>query len=402
MSVVNKMLQDLEERKAEPEYSADYRPSNEKKKTLASIYILIAILIVAFAIWLFKDNLFMQKSQSQDVVEIAAETEKNIQEQPLEKQDQQANVVHDAERLMDSTNPELQLGNQLEQLNQLDNEDVIEGQLQSTGNLQANVQVEDNELLQSANNAIVQRVEDDQQSTQIESVSIADVEQKLTKMKSASKPQESEKLENLDTVDGVFEMKSSDTAIDKEQLKQQVQIALKRGDDRTAINLLEKLVEVTPENTTARKRLASMLFAQGNHDKADKTLQKGIDLYPGNLELRIMQARLYDQLKKPVQGFELLMAHTVSAFQAPDYVAYRATLAQKANKFEQAKLDYQQLAKSQSANAKWWLGLAVVEERLGNMSEALEAYRHVKQLSQMSVEVEEFVEQRIRYLAEVK
>ncbi|MEP4891241.1 MAG: tetratricopeptide repeat protein [Aliiglaciecola sp.] len=398
MSVVNKMLQDLEERKADPELSADYRPSTESKKSFLSIYVLLTVLITICLLWFFKDSLFTQKSGTGELIDTVEKSEKSSQIELVEKPNLEPEVVTDTQINNQSTVLDSELVNQPEQLNQAE----IDNNVGDSQNSQSQVEITNNELLHSIEDEVVEVEQEIQLVAQVETNEIAKVEQKLTKMKSASKPPEPKKVANVDTDGGVFEMTSSKGAVDKEALKQQVQVALKRGDDRTAIKLLDKLVQVTPDNTAARKRLASMLFAQGNHEKANATLQTGVDLYPGNLELRIMQARLYEQMKKPDQGFELLMAHRVSAYQAPDYIAYRATLAQKANNFEQARIDYQQLAKSQSANAKWWLGLAVVEERLGNMNGALDAYQHVKQLSQMSVEVEEFVEQRIRYLAGVK
>ncbi|MFA3791461.1 tetratricopeptide repeat protein [Aliiglaciecola sp. SL4] len=398
MSVVNKMLQDLEERKADPELSADYRPSTESKKSFLSIYAFLIVLIIICVFWFFKDSLFTQKNETGELIDTVEKSEKSSQIELVEKPYLAPEVVTDTQINNQLTVLDNDLVNQSEQLSQA----KLNDNLGDSKNAKSQVENTDNELLHSIEDDVVEAEQEIQLVAQVGTDEITKVEQKLTKMKSASKPPEPKKVANVDTDGSVFEMKSSKAAVDKEALKQQVQVALKRGDDRTAIKLLAKLVHVTPDNTAARKRLASMLFAQGNHEKANTTLQTGVDLYPGNLELRIMQARLYEQMKKPDQGFELLMAHRVSAYQAPDYLAYRAALAQKANNFAQARIDYQQLAKSQSANAKWWLGLAVVEERLGNMNGALDAYQNVKQLSQMSVEVEEFVEQRIRYLAGVK
>ncbi|MDO6695527.1 tetratricopeptide repeat protein [Aliiglaciecola sp. 3_MG-2023] len=403
MSVVNKMLQDLEERKAEPELSADYRPSTEPKKSFLSIYLILMVSVIILLVWLFKDNLFSSSTSAIDVVNTPENQEQNTLQQLEETPNSEPKVVSELLQINESTVTEVELVEQSEPLNpvnqQADDNPSVDTQNLKNVEQQSDYQLSQNNLQQSVDN---QNIEvDEQLAAQDKEVEVRKVEQKLTKLKTSSTQPEVQKLGESDTVDGVFEMKSSQAAVDKATLKQQIQVALKRGDDRTAVKLLQKLVKVAPDNTAARKRLASMLFAQGEHEKANMSLQTGIDLYPGNLELRIMQARLYEQMKKPVEGFEILMSHAVSAYQAPDYVAYRATLAQKVNRFEQARTDYQQLTKSQSANAKWWLGLAVVEERLGNMSGALDAYQNVKQLSQMSVEVEEFVEQRIRYLAGV-
>ena len=114
-----------------------------------------------------------------------------------------------------------------------------------------------------------------------------------------------------------------------------------------------------------------------------------------------MQARLYVQMKNPGKAHELLATYQISARQSVDFVSYRAALAQQVARFDYAKNDYQQLTKIQPANAKWWLGLAVAEERLGNTNMALQAYKNAKQLAQLSIEVDKFVEQRIQYLAGV-
>ncbi|GAC13788.1 MSHA biogenesis protein MshN [Aliiglaciecola lipolytica E3] len=393
MSVVNKMLQDLEDRKAKPDYSADYQPENGKKVSLRSIYILLVVLLFAGAVWFYKDALWLYNNSSNQVEEFVVSTEK----------------------------PQLQPESKIEKDNNIESSQVNTSKLEVSSELakydqkpisdeNANTQVprdlqdinQQKQTLQPADTELVQAVEQNQQRADSENNLGLKNEAQIDNNVPAFKQVTSKQALQLDSEEGSFEIKSSDKPLNKDELKQQVQLALKRGDEQSAIKLLNQLVNVTPENTSARKRLAAMLFAQGNHSRANEVLERGIILYPGNVELRIMQAKLYEQAKKPMQGFELLLSHPVSAYQSPDYIAYRAALAQKVERFEQAKLDYQQLVKSQSANAKWWLGLAVVEERLGNMVAALDAYQHVKQLSQMSVEVEEFVEQRIRYLAEVK
>lgn len=412
MSVVNKMLQDLEARKTQPNSTADYQPPAANKSARPWIYGLLAMVVLAFAAWMILDP--QQQDQRQN--------SQTVQVQPLDT-GELSDQVNSAESQVDSSviaknttskdeleEPQTQQPSQTaplsaEQLQaysfnqntpaaQPRNEGALNGQDTDVNEEPVTTQMKQAKMQPSMNETEADSFDDglaDRQSTS----SAVMVKSRSSATSTDTQPE----TQSIDDQQGEFRVRSSQSVETLDGLKQQVQIALKRGDENEAIELLTKLLQKAPDNIAARKRLAAMLFGQGKHLQADDVLQKGVLAHPDDHDLRLMQARLWVQMKNPSKAHELLNAYQVSAKLAPDYVSYRASLAQQVSRFDAAKADYLKLTHSQPANARWWLGLAVAEERLGNLQPALQAYQTAKGLDQLSVEVDKFVEQRIQYLA---
>ncbi|GAA0856536.1 tetratricopeptide repeat protein [Aliiglaciecola litoralis] len=402
------MLQDLEARKAQPDTSADYQASEPQRKFPWSLVFILLLLIGAgwygYASYLQgvaqikKDPSAAQNVAAAEKPAPTMPTDTNqtdhveaIQSVPSQNQDAKsaANVeVTQNTRLSDADMAAAQLTEA--QLTQNSIAPVAQSAQDETSQLTASTTKRDESELP--------QMVDTKAETPASNIAKApmkvrsEASQELTGVVTASASEPNKQQ---------FNVKSSSEAQTESDLRQQVQVALKRGDETTATELLTKLVQVSPENEKARKRLAAMLFSQGKRNQADTVLQQGIDLQPDNQELRLMQAKMHVQMKNPSKAHDLLVDYPVSAALSPDFVSYRAALAQQVERFSHAQQDYHELTLNQPANAKWWLGLAVAEERLGNNKEALTAYQNAKQLAQLSVEVDRFVEQRIHYLAGV-
>lgn len=409
MSVVNKMLQDLEARKAESDSSADYQPPAPSKSTRAWIYTSLVILILAISVWIYFNGQHAETSPG--ITPPIANDNSAAQTTLNETQADPVDAVQ---------NPEVtaEQAQTLSQAPQLEQPELTPEQLQAYSfnqNSPAAQQASMTQLADLSTRKNSETPEADLSELDVQSqVSQGDtdspialseivanqVKPVLVKSRSSELPSTTPSMPAEQS--NAFQVRSSQSVDTVDGLKQQVQIALKRGDENEAIALLSKLLDKAPDSTSARKRLAAMLFAQEKHLQADEVLQNGVQLQPDSHDLRLMQARLWVQMKNPAKAHDLLREYQVSAAQVPDYVSYRASLAQQLSRFELARSDYAQLTQSQPANARWWLGLAVAEERLGNTHAALQAYQNAKGLDQLAIEVNEFVEQRIHYLAGVK
>lgn len=411
MSVVNKMLQDLEARKEEPEINADYQPPRQNRSDNWFWLIAILLVIMVIAVWLgynaIKTNqdpivpieAGFQQAQTKELISTAPQSastnthkESNNLSAPLP-----INTSSTSQTMRDKT---VDTHRNSDIVDSHRNSDIVDSQL---NNMDTHLLREKTQLPESEDSiALVEGpAANEQNNVKQPSVKSPSPILKVKTQQTGNETQQIIADQRQGPLQGTFAVTASNTVASEAELSQQVQIAIKRGDERIATELLEKLVTLSPDNEKARKRLASMLFSQGKHDQANGVLQQGIELQPDNHELRLMQAKLYVQMKNPSKAHELLANHTISAVQAMDFVSYRAALAQRVERFSAAKQDYLELTELQPANAKWWLGLAVAQERLGNTKMALQAYKNAKQLAQLSVEVDKFVEQRIQYLAGV-
>jgi MSHA biogenesis protein MshN len=182
-------------------------------------------------------------------------------------------------------------------------------------------------------------------------------------------------------------------------LKQRIAESLNNDNLSLARSLLQQLLEAEADNIKARKKLASLLFAEGDYARSKRLLLEGIELHPAQSDLKLMLARLYVVQKESLQAITVLAGSQPSVNNQIEYLAYRAALAQQLKQTELAKSDYQTLTNIESTKAKWWLGLAIARDQLGESNMALKAYRKASSLEQLDGSVNDFMQQRITVLA---
>ncbi len=367
MSVVNKMLRDLEDRKGDDAaVTADYQPAAKTSPKL-KVAVLLILPFLAVAAW------FYFSSQSEPaapvLVTVPVQAETSQQQEPSESQ---------------SVEPK-------------DSEATLQGSI---------------EQVSSASESTAQQVQTEKALPEEKQPSLAMQSQKLAQepVVAIAPPTETvlpstptlvaNKDKGAETEPkGVLNIRSNYQDDSLAGLKQKAQLAVEQGDTRNSIKYLTQILTKEPDNINVRKKLAAMQFSQGSYTKAQSLLEDGMGRHPDSADLRLMLARLHVQRKDLQQAHQVLMAHPVNAAVNPDYVSYRASIASQLEDYQAAKEDYVHLINSQPSNGKWWLGLGVSEEKLNNQSAALLAYRQAQQFEQLTPQVQQFVQQRIRFLA---
>jgi MSHA biogenesis protein MshN len=359
MSIVNKMLRDLEARNASSNaVSADYQAPNRRPFWWWLIGLCIVISFVV-GYWylnlssasLRKPRLLVEESeqysvesqQSQSKAMLVATSKAGLeQSQPVVQQVEQS--ATDKQHIEKPQNP----------ISNLNDETQQAIPLEQIPDVQAS----------SMNAIVVQTIEDE------------------VKPLSAS-----------------FNKKSTSQADLLANLRESIKDALANNNEPLAISLLTTLHEQEPDNIALVKKLASLLFANNNIPRATTLLQRSIQGSPLRGDLRLMLARLYVQQKNPQVALTLLNEIEPEQHVEIDYWAYRANLAQQLSDFARAKQDYSALTRIESNKASWWLGLGITQEKLGAPTLAKEAYQNALKLAQLDQPVSDFIEQRIHVLA---
>lgn len=349
MSVVNKMLQDLETRENDAaNIPADYQPPQKKSvsRVVWGALVLVALLAVGF--WLSPS--FSSKAP---VVRVPKTIETSG---PAVTQDSQQAASDNA-----SKDVELKQG---------PSESAVEPAIQAA--------------------SVSEEFEEENLTAEQVDVAAQETPEEM---------QQDATSQNSQEPNSSFSVVSSEQQQDRGSLREQAQAAIKSGDNQEAIGLLYELLEEAPDNVGARKKLSALLFGQGQLGAAKQILTDGVNRSPDNVQLRLMLARLLYQQNDNQGAFEQLNVDGVSAFLYPDFVSFRASLADKLQRFDVARKDYQQLVENQPSESRWWLGYAVSLERSGENALALQAYNQTYKLGQLSPEVMQFVQQRMTYLA---
>ena len=181
-------------------------------------------------------------------------------------------------------------------------------------------------------------------------------------------------------------------------LKDQINQAMKRGETREAIRLLVRLMQREPDDISVRKRLASVYFAEGQIEQAQQLLEQTLLKAPANTSVRLMLARLYVQQNLNDLVWEVIREPALST--DTDFLGFRAGFAQQQEKYETAMSDYSSLVSLQPDNARWWLGLGVAADKLNRNHMAVKAYQKAAMMQGLDSDVEAFIRQRLSDLTE--
>jgi MSHA biogenesis protein MshN len=371
MSVVNKMLQDLEARQSQSdEIKADYQaPPKKQSKLLVLVLLILAITAIIFAIT--------------DIDQLFAETNK-------------VTATTKSQSLPDAVTKKMTLASEKVPLEPVE----LHKTSDSNQTAKANIEI----VATAAELELVNNVSADEPITPQALTAATPELVPLQNIATQDKPQEIPSSPELITQPTAaqapsFSMTGSSEENNSSSLKQRIAESLNNDNLDLARPLLYELLETEPNNIKARKKLASLLFAQGNYAQSKQLLVRGIELHPTQGDLRLMLARLHVVQKEPLQAMNVLTEFQPNTNDQTEYLAYRAALAQQLKQPKLAKSDYQTLTNIESTNAKWWLGLAIVEDQLGELNKAVQAYTKAKSLGQLDSSVNDFMQQRISALA---
>lgn len=360
MSVVNKMLQDLEARQSQTdEINADYQPPQKKQsKLLVLVLLVLAVAAIIFALKnespLFGGSTNKEPTAAEPLVVV-----------------QKMSVATDKK--------------QLETASVLPLDANIELRETETDVVSTNHMLAKQKILPPEPTTII---------TKLAPLPIATNDQQLETQNNTKF-----NLQRASEPTSSFSMTGSSQANNTSSLKQRIAESLNNDDFDLAQRLLNELLENEPDNIKARKKLASLLFAQGHYARTKLLLVQGIELHPTKSDLRLMLARLYVIQKEHSLALDTLADNMPNLDNQTDYLAYRAALAQQLKQTKLAKSDYQTLSTIEPTNAKWWLGLAIAEDQLGDVNMAVQAYSKASTLDQLDESVSDFIQQRILVLA---
>lgn len=158
---------------------------------------------------------------------------------------------------------------------------------------------------------------------------------------------------------------------------------------------LRELLSLKPQDVDARKKLAVILYA--NHDKngARSILGDGINLLSDRPDFRLMLARIYFKEQNYFAAYETLQELEPEIKKHPEYYALQANVAKELSMFVEASHLYGRLALFEPDRAQWWLGLAISLDKSGESSAAVKAYERASDLRQLSASAEDFIRERI-------
>ncbi|WP_135382250.1 tetratricopeptide repeat protein [Vibrio tasmaniensis] len=174
------------------------------------------------------------------------------------------------------------------------------------------------------------------------------------------------------------------------------QKALDANDLTGALKGYTEALRYTPRNEDVRQKLAILYFGKGDTRKAYELFQSGIKLNINSEKLRLGLSKLLVKANQAETALSPLIHLSPSPTQ--DYLAMRAALSQKSQQEEIALESYQKLTEVDSDNARWWLGLAIQQERQLDFTAAKQSYQGALVRVGISSQSQGFVRDRLKIL----
>ncbi|TQQ70019.1 tetratricopeptide repeat protein [Vibrio cholerae] len=181
---------------------------------------------------------------------------------------------------------------------------------------------------------------------------------------------------------------------------QRAQKAMESNELQTAVSAYTEALRYTPHDEMARQKLAALYYGKGEGRKAFDLMQAGIERNPDGEVLRLALAKLL--VKEKQEASALVPLAYLPSQPSIEYLSLRAALAQKTKQDEIARESYQQLTEKDPNNGRWWLGLAIQQERALQWPAAQHAYQQALNKVGLSSQSQAFIHQRLQLLASLE
>lgn len=173
--------------------------------------------------------------------------------------------------------------------------------------------------------------------------------------------------------------------------------ALQEGRVSAALADLDKAVETDPRNDAARQTYVSLLLENRRTDDAIRQLRLALGIDPRQPGLAMVLARL--QLEKGGPALDTLMKTLPYAGNSPDYHAFLAGVLQREQRHAEAAEHYRDALQLSPQNAVWWMGLGISLQADQHLPEAREAFSRARSASGLTPELRGFVDRKLEQLS---
>jgi len=171
---------------------------------------------------------------------------------------------------------------------------------------------------------------------------------------------------------------------------------LEDGRVTEAIATLQAGLQIDPRHEAARQTLVGLLIEAGRPDDAMRQLQAALAIDARQPALAMLLARL--QLERGGPAIDTLTRTLPYAAGNGEYHAFLAGVLQREGRAREAAENYQAALRRAPGNGVWWMGLGIALQADKRDAEALAAFARAQASGTLSPELQAFVERRLGQL----
>ena len=173
--------------------------------------------------------------------------------------------------------------------------------------------------------------------------------------------------------------------------------SLQEGRVSEAIAGMDNALDLNPRNDGARQTLIGLLVENKRSDEAIRNLRLALAIDPGQPPMAMLLARL--QMEQGAPASATLLRTLPYAKNNADYRAFLGAALQREQRNAEAAEQYQAALKLAPQNGVWWMGLGISLQADKRLPEAKEAYEHAKSSGSLNAELSVFVDRKLLQLA---
>jgi len=159
-----------------------------------------------------------------------------------------------------------------------------------------------------------------------------------------------------------------------------------------------RALEFDPGHDAARQTMVALLLEAKRVDEAAASLQEALALNTENTGFAMLLARIMVESNDIPTALFVLQRHAAPPDRNPDFHAFAAALLQRLDRHKEAIDQYQAALRLAPSAGIWWLGLGISFQAVEQPKEALEAFTRAKSAGNLAPDLLGFVEQRLRQL----
>ena len=397
MSVINKMLKDLEQR--DQEHGEEFDPSNsvyqvrEKRKLPVLMILLVAlILLLAAAVaWLMLDKKALTTSSDIPVNQLSAEVQ-NTSSDAASSKPQEQTIQQVVNTVPEKTVPEVvnSTTTNSEMTPPVQTTEVTTNPAQNKPVVQLPPAKVEEQVAQAPVNNQEPEMAEEQLTQESLAQEVETVDEQVAP-KPAPQP-------NIPPPQFFIEKSSSKLTVEQriEKLMAQAQDSFDKGYISDAISQLEDVLSSADNHVEARNLLAVAWYGRGELQQAVTILNDGLNRYP-NVEMwRLTAAKIFFKENELSGAFSYLEADLPGA--SAEYNSMKGTLARQLKRFDKAEVAYTRLTELEPNKGSWWLGHAIALDSQNKSTQAVLSYKQAIEKSGISQASANFALQRINQL----
>lgn len=172
-------------------------------------------------------------------------------------------------------------------------------------------------------------------------------------------------------------------------------LLMQQGKGPESISSFEHVLQTDPMHTGARQALVRALLENSRQSDALRRAKEGLDLDPAQPALAMILSRLQlekGDLKSAIGTLERSYRY---ASDRPDYLAFLAALLQRDNRNKEAAEYYMQALQTSPHTGVWWMGLGISLQADSRAAEAQEAFSRARATNTLTPELLAFVESKL-------